>query len=79
MLHSQGTLFQINLLSLAGNHGKEAKAMAEYLIDRDMVDFVGTDMHNHRHCAKLEASIGSKDYRKHAEKVKDRIFNDSVL
>ena len=79
MLHSQGTLFQINLLSLAGNYGKEAKAMAEYLIDRDMVDFVGTDMHNHRHCATLEAYIGSKDYRKHAEKLKDRIFNDSVL
>lgn len=78
-LHDQGTLFQINLLSLAGNYGKEVKQMAEYLIDNDMVDFIGTDMHNHRHAEIIEAYLQSKDYRKHSAKLADRIFNDSAF
>lgn len=78
-LHDSGTLFQINLLSLAGNYGKEAKQMAEYLIDNDMVDFIGTDMHNHRHCATIEEYLGSRDYRKHASKLQGRLLNDTAF
>jgi tyrosine-protein phosphatase YwqE len=75
-LHEAGTLFQVNMLSLAGNYGKEQKQMAEFLIDNDMVDFIGTDMHNHKHCAVIEEYLKSKDYRKHAAKLEGRIFND---
>lgn len=75
-LHEAGTLFQINLLSLAGNYGKDVKQMAEYLIDNDMVDFIGTDMHNHRHCTIIEDYLMTKDYRRHASKLADRIMND---
>lgn len=78
-LHDAGTLFQINLLSLAGNYGKEVRQMAEYLIDNDMVDFVGTDMHNHRHCTIIEDYLQSKDYRKHSAKLADRILNDAAF
>lgn len=78
-LHERGTLFQINLLSLAGNYGKEVKQMAEYLIDNDMVDFVGTDMHNHRHADIIEAYLQSRDYRKHSAKLAERIFNDTAF
>ncbi|MDE6283758.1 MAG: hypothetical protein K2L97_07195 [Muribaculaceae bacterium] len=78
-LHDAGNLFQVNLLSLAGNYGKEVKQMAEYLIDNDMVDFIGTDMHNEKHCATIESYLMSKDYRHHAAKLRDRIFNDTAL
>lgn len=78
-LHDSGTLFQVNLLSLAGNYGKEVKQTAEYLIDNDMVDFIGTDMHNHRHAAIIDEYLRSKDYRKHSAKLADRIFNDSAF
>lgn len=78
-LHDAGTLFQVNLLSLAGNYGKDVKQMAEYLIDSDMVDFIGTDMHNHKHCGIIEEYLQSKDYRKHASKLSGRIFNDSAF
>lgn len=78
-LHEQGTLFQINLLSLAGNYNKEVRRMAEYLIENDMVDFVGTDMHNHRHCETIEQYLLTKDYRRHADMLKDRIFNDCAF
>ena len=37
---------QLNLLSLLGYYGPPAKAMAEKLIENNMVDYVGTDCHN---------------------------------
>lgn len=78
-LHEAGTLFQINLLSLAGNYGKEVKQMAEYLIEKDMVDFIGTDMHNHKHCGIIEEYLLTKDYRRHASRLSGRIFNDTAF
>lgn len=78
-LHISGTLFQINLLSLAGYYGKEIKHSAERLIANDMVDFIGTDMHNHSHCDAIERYIGSRDYRRHASQLSGRIFNDTAF
>ena len=78
-LHQAGTLFQVNLLSLAGYYGKPEKKMAEYLIDNDMVDFLGTDMHNPRHADAIEEYLKSKDYRRHAQKLEGRILNDTVF
>ncbi len=49
-------LFQINILSLAGYYGKEVKKIAEKLIDAEMVEFIGLDMHHENH---LKAT---KDY-----------------
>tara|TARA_B100000963_G_scaffold75518_1_gene63673 strand:+ start:4036 stop:4773 length:738 start_codon:yes stop_codon:yes gene_type:complete len=37
---------QLNLLSLLGYYGPPAKAMAEKLIENNMVDYVATDCHN---------------------------------
>lgn len=78
-LHEAGTLFQVNLLSLAGYYGKEVKQIAEYLIDNDMVDFVGSDMHHHKHCQAIEDYLLTKDYRNHAAKLAGRVFNDTAF
>lgn len=78
-LHNAGTLFQINILSLAGHYGKEIKHMAEYLIENNMVDFLGSDMHNISHCEAIEAYIGSKDYRRHAALLSPRLRNDTAF
>ena len=78
-LHESGTLFQINILSLAGYYGKEVRRVADYLIENDMVDFVGTDMHNHRHCEAIEAYLRTKDFRRHAAALENRVLNDKVL
>lgn len=48
-LHDWGVFFQINTGSIAGYYGKEAKKIAETLIDNDLVDFVSSDMHHPRH------------------------------
>lgn len=44
-----GVYFQLNLLSLTGYYGKEIQHMAEKLLDNDMYDFTGTDIHNQKH------------------------------
>lgn len=48
-LHDAGLAMQINLLSLAGNYGKDELKMAEYLMKNGMVDFIGTDLHKASH------------------------------
>ncbi len=45
-LKNQGVLFQINLLSLGGFYGEEAKRRAYHLIEHGWVEFMGTDTHN---------------------------------
>ncbi len=41
-----GIKLQLNLFSLVGYYGKPAQLIAEQLIDANMIDFVGTDIHN---------------------------------
>ena len=38
--------FQINLVSLSGFYSPKVKSIAEKLIDKEMVDFIGTDAHS---------------------------------
>jgi capsular polysaccharide biosynthesis protein len=78
-LHEAGTLFQVNLLSLAGYYGKEVKHMAEWMIENNLIDFLGSDMHNTRHAEAIDGYIGSKDYKRHAAALEGRILNDTVF
>lgn len=41
-----GVLLQINMFSLVGFYGKQAQLLAHELIDHNMVDFIGSDIHN---------------------------------
>ena len=75
-IHGVGTLFQINLLSLAGYYGKDEKMIAEYLLEKGYVDFIGTDLHRHAHADAIEAYLVSKDYRKIASKLHP--LNDTI-
>lgn len=54
--------FQINLNSLSGHYGKEAKDFAKKLIKNDMVDFVGTDCHGERHVENLKMAMKEKSF-----------------
>lgn len=77
-IHAAGTFFQINVLSLAGYYGKDEKRMAEYLIDKGMVDYIGTDLHNHRHGDAIESYLASKDYLRHRKALESVVRNDSI-
>ena len=55
-LKTLGCFFQVNLLSLSGYYGKECVDLANYLIKKQYVDFLGTDMHHLRHLQALQAA-----------------------
>lgn len=45
-LKDTGLFFQLNLLSLSGYYSKPVKQMAEKLVTKNVVDFIGSDCHN---------------------------------
>jgi tyrosine-protein phosphatase YwqE len=55
-LREIGCLFQLNLLSFNGHYGREVRALAEYLVKKRYVDFLGTDMHHPGHLELLRHS-----------------------
>lgn len=78
-LHEAGVLFQINILSFTGYFGDIAKETAHWLLEQDYIDFLGSDMHHERHADVIYEYIGSKDYRKMADRLKNRLYNDSAF
>ncbi len=48
-LVDRGALLQLNLNSLSGYYSTPAKKVSEWLIDKKLVHFVGTDCHNQKH------------------------------
>jgi tyrosine-protein phosphatase YwqE len=55
-LHEAGCFFQLNLLSLTGYYGKGPQELAEYLIKKNFIDLLGTDLHHDRHLRALQSS-----------------------
>lgn len=45
-LKNQGVFFQVNVLSLGGFYGEEAKRRAFEMVEGELVEFLGTDTHN---------------------------------
>ena len=45
-LKNQGVFFQVNVLSLGGFYGEDAKRRAFDMVNGGMVEFLGTDTHN---------------------------------
>jgi protein-tyrosine phosphatase len=48
-LKDSGVYFQLNLLSLTGYYGKEIQKITNRLLDNNLYDFTGTDIHNEGH------------------------------
>ncbi len=48
-----GMLFQLNLLSLSGYYGKDVHKKALALLDDNLIDFLGSDIHNENHLKHL--------------------------
>lgn len=71
-LKEMGCLFQLNLLSVVGYYGKSVKAAAEHLLQQQLYDLAGTDMHHDKHMGvfsqavrsgKLYQILGSYEFR----------------
>lgn len=66
-IHDRGVFFQINLMSLSGKYGPQARDAAKQLIDMDLVKFVGTDLHNPGHLSELRRVLKEKSLEKLSE------------
>lgn len=66
-LRAKGVKIQMNLNSLSGHYGPEVKKQAKTLIDKGLVDFVGTDCHRMDHLMLLEKNLTKKYYHKFLE------------
>ena len=67
-LHDSGVLLQININSLTGYYGDGAKMIAEKLIDNNMVDAIGSDMHNQKHVDAMRRVCKEKYFHKILDK-----------
>ncbi|RDC64996.1 tyrosine-protein phosphatase [Adhaeribacter pallidiroseus] len=62
--HEKEVLFQINLNSLTGYYGPEAKRIAKKLLDHKLIDFVGTDAHSEKQLRFLQKLPLSSVFKK---------------
>ncbi len=53
-LKELGCLFQLNLLSLTSYYGRIPQELARYLIRKDYINLLGTDLHHQRHLQTLQ-------------------------
>lgn len=53
-LRDLGCLFQLNILSIGGYYGRAVKELAEYLLDKNYYNLIGTDLHHSRHLEALQ-------------------------
>lgn len=72
-----GCVLQVNLLSLSGYYGKEVKKAAELLFKKNMVGFLGTDMHHEKHLSMLKELVVKKDFLSLVSKAE--LLNKTLL
>lgn len=72
----KGCLLQLNFLSLSGNYGPGVKKIATKLLDKNLVSFLATDLHNQRHVDRMKKSITENAIVK---QIKDYSFKNNEL
>lgn len=76
-IKDSGAYLQLNLFSLVDAYGPAAKQIAHKLIDADLVDFVGTDIHNTMQLSYLDALLSDPYMDKLLQK--DKLLNKTLL
>lgn len=56
-LKKYGCLFQLNLLSSVGYYGPDVARTSDYLLNNNLIDFVGSDVHHSKHISFFEKRI----------------------
>jgi len=59
-----GCFFQLNLLSVSGYYGRAVRDLAEYLVNEDYYDLIGTDLHNINHLDALQRVVMNSHLKK---------------
>lgn len=74
-LKKAGCRLQLNLLSLTAYYGKDIHKTAVKLLKNDMLDFIGTDMHNTRHLERLQQKIKTDE----PDRLKELVKNNKLV
>ena len=74
-LKKAGCLFQLNLLSLTEQYGKNVQQISNKLLTQNLYDFVGTDTHHKNHLQLLK-KIGTD---KNLKKIQHLLNNNSTI
>jgi len=72
-LKELGFLLQVNLLSLTGYYGKEVTKAAKFIVENNLADFVGTDLHHINHLKALTDARSIEIFEKY---LGNRIYNE---
>lgn len=75
-LFDLGVLFQVNINSLTGYYLRPAQEIAEWLINRKMVAFLGSDCHNIHQLENTKSALQLPHYQ---IAVKQNLLNNSLL
>jgi hypothetical protein len=70
-LKDAGCILQCNLLSFAGYYGKEVKGFAEKLVDLQLIQLLGSDLHHERHMEALRLLPFTKSLQKAMEIIEN--------
>ena len=60
-LHETGCLFQLNWMSFTGHYGAAIQKQARFLLQENLVDFIGSDLHQPRDLRSIARLFGSND------------------
>jgi len=63
-LKSKGVYFQLNFGSVIGVYGKRVLDLANYMIKNNLIDFVGSDIHNQNDIDLYSKKVMLNDFRK---------------
>jgi tyrosine-protein phosphatase YwqE len=63
-LRHRGVLLQLNILSLIGFYSRPVQSMAHKLIDRGLIDFLGSDCHGLKHALLIKEAQKHKYFAK---------------
>jgi protein-tyrosine phosphatase len=63
-LKNRGVLFQLNSLSLGNYYSKPIQKMAQQLVDKAWINFLGSDCHTVLQASELAKTVKQKYYRK---------------
>lgn len=61
-IKEMGVELQVNALSLTDHYGKGIRSIAEKLIEKNMIDFIGTDTHHLNHIEVLKKVPATKHF-----------------
>lgn len=74
-LKESGFLFQLNLLSISGYYGELVKKTASKMLNEDLFDFVGSDVHNYQQFETLEKGFSPK----YIDKISKLMENNMIV